>query len=386
MDPKSISASAALCFEGCEARYKAEYIDRIPDLQGDAGAKGSCVHACLQMWVELGQHLVEWPTVMDKEKAMQVVFEANYYDFFEDKEHYEECWGLCRKWVQRTDLLYGRTVISTEVKETFPLPTSRGDLNVTYIWDRCDQIAGKDKEVEIVDYKTVAMPVQPAELKQRIQPRVYSLAARMKWKDLVAVWVVYDLLRYDQVGVRFVREDDVETYRYLQKLAERIYASDGTQETLNPECRWCVRKHVCETLTKHQAGGGIVGMELNALVDHRSKLKLAADALYAATKEADEQILKEAEAQQLIEWDTGDTHVKVKISSRRSADSERVARIVGEDIMTRYGKIGVTAIDEILKNEELTKTQREQLRGLIRKTAGAPSVETKPKTPFSEDQ
>lgn len=383
MQPKTLSASAAQAFEMCEARYKAEYIDRVPDIDGVAGLKGSCVHAVLQMWVERGMHLKVFENVMEREKQMHVIFDICYYDFFADKDHYAECWGMVNRWLQRTDLIYGRTVISTEVKEQFDLQTSKGILKVTYIWDRCDELA--EGGVEIVDYKTVALPVQPDDLKKRIQPRTYSLAARMKWKDLPEIWVSFDLLRYDIVGARFTRADDVETYKYLQALAEKIYASDGTKETLNPECRFCVRKHVCETLLKHEAGGGILGMDRDALSDHRAKLDYAIGALRTAIAEADEQLLTMAEEAKEIKWSTTDTEVTVKVSSRRGADSERVARIIGPELMARYGSVGVGNIDEILKGDELDAQQKQSLKALIRKNAGKPTIQTKPLTPFTED-
>lgn len=384
MLPKSFSASAGLTFEGCERRYRAEYIDKIPDLGGEAGLKGSCCHAVLELWVSTGQHLQPWPDVMAKEKALKVVFDMTYYDYFSDKSAYKECWTMLNKWLQRTDFT-GRQVLSTELKETFPLPTSMGEIPITYIWDRCDWIAERE-EIEVIDYKTVAQPVQPDDLKHRIQPRLYALAANIKYPTAKAIWVTYDLLRFDTVSARFTRDDNVETWYYMQHLLERVFKSDGEEETLCAECRFCVRKQVCETLQKHSDGGGILGItDINEAVDRRAKLEMAANGMRASLNELDELILTMAEADGVFEVST--THVEMKIGAqgRRHIDPERAAGILGPDIMQRYGKIGIGDLDDIFKVEDLTDSQKSQLKQLIRKQYGAPRVQTKLKSAFEEE-
>ena len=245
MQPKTLSASAASMFETCEARYKASYIDRTPDIANDAGLLGSAVHQALQIWVEDGYYARPWEDIILKEKAMQVLWEMVYVDDFADRTYFSEGWGMLRKWLQQTSW-DGRVVISTEQKKSFGIPTSCGPLKFNYIIDRMDMIE-EDGSIDVVDYKSVRQPIPHDRMMNMIQPRAYAVAAMIEYPNAGSIWVTYDLLRYTPVSVKFDRDHCVETWKYLRKLAERIYESDGTEETLNPECRFCVRKHSCET-------------------------------------------------------------------------------------------------------------------------------------------
>jgi len=384
MIPKTFSASAAQAFAMCPARYKAEYIDKVPRMGGSAGLLGTACHAALEIWVATEQHKQPWPTIMAREKAMQVIWASVYYDYFSDKSRYAEGWNMLAKWVQRTTW-DGKEVLSTELKETFDLPTSVGKIPMTYIFDRCDHIVNSN-EVEIVDYKTVALPVQPEELKHRIQPRFYAVAAMIKYPWASAIWLTYDLLRWEPVSVRFSREDNVETWTYMRTMAEKIIASDGSQETLNPECRFCVRKQECLTLTQHSTGSGVLGItDMNEAADRRAKLEMARGGLQAAIGELDELIMNFCEREEILEYDTDEIEVKIKAKGMRHTDSERVAKIIGPDLMQKYGSIGVTQVDAILKDEELTDGQRSMLKQTFRKQFGKPRVETKLKSPFTEE-
>lgn len=383
MIPKTFSATAAQTFTLCEARYKAEVIDRTPRIDGEAGLKGSFCHAVLEMWVGTGQYKQPWPDIMVREKAMHVVFDMLYYDYFDSKEHYAECWGMCNRWLQRTTW-DDREVLSTESKETFELPTSVGPIPMTYIFDRSDHLLPTN-EVEVIDYKTVMMPVQVDDLKNRIQPRFYAVAANIKYPWASGIWLTYDLLRWDTVSARFSREDNVETWKFMRELAERIIASDGTKETLNIECQYCIRKHVCETLTRHGIGGGVLGItDMHDAANRRAQYEMARKGLQSCIDELDNMIMNFCEEEGIFDYKTDDIEVKIAVQSRRHVESERVAKIVGPMIMQKYGKIGVTDVDTILKDEDLTDEQKSMLKQSIKKQAGKPRVTTKLKSAFEE--
>lgn len=381
MQPTSLSASAGLVFEGCEARYNAEYIQKIPDMSGSAGALGTACHTTLETWVAFGCHLSNEPF-----STMEAIYNDAYYMEFSDQSRFEEGLGLVKNWFLRQNW-DGRKVLSTELKETFDLTTAdkAHTIPFTYIWDRCDE--WDDGTIEVVDYKSVALPVQPEDLKKRIQPRAYALAAAIKYPGRDRYLITYDLLRYDHVGAWFTREDNVATWKYLQGLFARILASDGTTETLNPECRWCVRKGVCETLLKHAAGGGLLGIaDAGAAADKRDKLDAAKRAIQATIDELDNYIMDHMESEDILDFDTPNTHVSVTATGRRKVDSERVAKVLGPEMMARYGTIGVTQIDDIMKNDPtLTSAQKSELKQLIRKEFGKPYVKTKPITTIEQE-
>ncbi len=381
MEPRTLSASACLVFEGCEARYKATYIERTPELSGSAANLGTACHEALQHWVEDGHHFPRAPF-----SKLEELFGVEYDRLFATNDRKAEGVKMLRNWYDRSgdDYWEGRTVISTEDKLTFDLKTSKGVLPFTYIIDRCDRL--DDGTIDIIDYKSVSAPVQPEEMKERIQPRAYALAAQIAYPDASGIWMSFDLLRYDIVGAKFDRDENVQTWKYLQNLAEKIYESDGTRETLNPECRWCVRAMSCETMQRHVSGGGVMSVTtLEDAANRRAELEWKRNALSGLLDQLDEYILDEMAEQEMTDLRTNTTEVKITASARREADSERIIKVIGPDLASRYGKIGVTDLDKIIKEEDLTDDQKSQLRQLVRKKFGKARIKTKSLTPFAED-
>jgi hypothetical protein len=379
MMPKTFSASAALVAEQCFARYKAEYIDRAPDIQGEAGALGSACHLTLEMFVHDGHYIKS-----NNFDTLKLLWDLAYYNFFSDTSRYDEGLKMLKGWFDRQNW-HGRKVLSTEVKETFDLKLESGIvLPFTYIWDRCDEL--DDGSIEVVDYKSISQPIPPEALKVRIQPRAYALAAQIKWPKAPRIWVSYDMLRYDVVSRVFTREDNVATWHYLRALAARVLAADGTEEQLNPDCRYCVRKGVCDTLNRHTLVGGVLGIDdPHEAADRRATLDYAVKALKKQINDLDEFLLDYAKREEIQDFATEATGVKITAKSKREIDPMRAATILGPELMAKYGNIGVTAIDAILKNEVLTDEQRSMLKMLATKTWGNPYIVTTPKTPLHEE-
>lgn len=373
MKPERLSASSIQVYELCPARFKAEYIDRVPRIDGEAGSLGTACHEAMELYVAGGF----WKAP-DKDMLLKF-YDAAYWKLFADTSRYDQGVELLTRWYNRSDtLMDGRKILSTEAKETFRLVSSSGaEIDVTYIWDRGDE--REDGSIEVVDYKTVALPVQPEDLKKRIQPRLYALSAAIKFPKRPAYWVTYDLLKYEPVGAKFTRDDNVATYRYLQGVLDRILADDGAREKLNPECRWCIRKSSCETLIKHQAGGGILGItDINEAIDKRAEMDYAVGALKAAMGELDEFILSWCEENGEAEITTEDTVMVVTTQARREVDNERALHVLGPDMVAQYGKLPMTVIDGMLKDKGVSAETKAALKGIIRKRMTAPSVKTKP--------
>lgn len=384
MKPASLSASATDKFQSCHADFWANYIIRARDLSGVAADLGTTCHSALQELVERGLHFPQQPLTVLIE-----IFDKHYDKMFPgDDSKRDDGRKMMRNWYERSgdDFWKGRTVLTTEVKKSFPVKLPDGtEIPFNYIFDRLDSIDG-GRRIDVVDYKSVALPVQPEELPRRVQPRVYALATQIEYPDVEEIRVYYDLLRYEMVGYTFTREDNIATWRWLKALVQEIWDADGTQETINPNCRWCIRKIECKEFLKHDEVGGLLKISDPAIAaDARAILEWKRAAIVNAINSLDEVIFQYAETAEVMEFQTEKTKVSIGVSGRREVDSERVANVVGPDLMSKYGNVGVTAIDAMLKAGELTDEQASEVRQLIRKKMTAPKIKTVPLTPFDEE-
>lgn len=383
MEPKHLSASAIQTFEGCEARYASTHLGRTPDVSGTAADLGTACHEALELYVAENHHLVP-----DSLNVLELFYRDAYNRLFTDDSRRKEGLDMLRNWYSRQDWT-GRTVLSTEQRETFDLKFTTDDgekkvIPVTYILDRCDQLA--DGSIEVIDYKTVMAPVSHDDMRNRIQPRLYALAMQLKHPDAPRVWMTYDLLRYEPVGVVFTKDENRDTYRYLQDVARRIHASDGTTETLNAQCRWCVRKASCETLTANAEAGGIMSISsVEEAVRKKMLLDSARGGIEALRAELDEYILQAMEEAGDIEMRTPEAEVKITARATRVVDSQRVFGAVGADVASRYGNLTVAAVTEMLKAEDLDDNQRSQVKQAITKRFGNASIKITPLTDFESE-
>lgn len=386
MIPKSFSASAALVYENCPSRYVAENIKKTPQPSSDHADLGTACHTALEKFVVGKFHLKH----ADHYDTLVSLFTEAYEELFSDDSRYAEGVKMMHDWWERQDWT-GRTVLSTELKENFPIRATVDGISYevpfNYIWDRCDDLERPDGQrwVEVVDYKTLSRPIPAAELKNKIQARCYGLAAQVKYPDVERVWVTFDLLRYEPVGTVFTREENIATYRYLQRLFRRIITTkeEEAAEKLNPDCRWCVRKQVCKTLQEHITVGGVLGLTDPATAaERRYMFENQKKAIEAAIGELDTFLLDWFESEDALEFATDDLTVSVTARKTRALDPGRAKDIIGPDLLAEYGTLGVTAVDKLLKDPRLTDAQKEQLRGLIRQKYSEPKIQVTPKNPI----
>lgn len=374
MIPISLSASSATCYELCPARWKAEWLHKGQGISGSAANLGSALHKVVQVWVEHNYHLDPPDYPVD---VMRALWLDAYSELFPDHSRYEEGWELLVKWMDRQDWT-GREVLSTETKKNFTLNTSAGPIPFNYIMDRVDRLANGD--IEIIDYKSVMAPVTTDNLKERIQPRCYALAAHLEYPEARRIWVTFDLFRHDTVGVVFSREECEATLEYLHALAERILADNEPKEVLNPECRWCLRKAECETLNDHvrHAGSLIVG-DFDDAVLRRAELFYAKQAIEAQISELDELIVGHLSEQERDMAEVGPYRVSLTSPRRRVVDAKLLADQLDYSTFASLATIPVTGLDEILKSGELSAEEASLLRQAISWRHSRRGVTIKPK-------
>lgn len=401
MIPKSFSASAFQVAETCMARYFAENILRTERVVNLAADLGTAVHAALEWYVKA--------VYIDKTKpaslqALLLIYRMTFMATFgtvdpEQHDWYDEGLQMVKAWFARTDFS-NRTVISVETKHNFPIKTSLGDIPFNYIWDRFDKIEGLDEVYEVVDYKTIRKNLRPEDLRRKIQARLYGLAAQIQVPTAKKIWVRFDLLRHDSVATVFTREDNAATWRFAKALAEKIIATpepgkllpDGTaapwQETLNPECNFCVRKASCRALKSNAVGGGLWSLETtDQRINARAMLEFQRKGLDALIADLDEVLLKEISEQDLLEIESADYKAKATQSSRRQVDAERVQHLVGDALFHKYGgiKLNMTDFNKLLKDPAVDDSKKAQLKQLVYRAAGELKIQIEPKNAIDDD-
>jgi hypothetical protein len=393
MKPRSLSATALQVAELCMARYTAENFHYSKGMGGMAASLGTACHGALELFVKstkLDGHPENWnlPFLLD-------MYRLSYMESFGTSdcsgEVYEDGVDMLKRWYERTDL-GTTTVLSAEIKSNFMVPTTQGDIPFNYVWDRFDELG--DGQYRVVDYKTNRWGLRPEDLKKKIQARCYGLAAAIQLKNMgleyERIWVEFDLLRHSSVGIVFTREENIATWQFIKDSAEKILATDPNNppETLNNECRFCVRKQACKALKKNITVGGVFSVATaQDAVDLRAAMQYQMNGLAAAIKELDDVILADAKAQDVLEFESDMNRLKIGVSSRKSVDAERAEMILGPTLFHKYGKASITMADvnKLLKGSELTEEQKKALKAAIYNKIGEPSVKVEPKNSLEDE-
>ncbi len=377
MLPKSLSASAIATFAGCEARYKAEYIDRVPDIDGDAALLGTTCHSALEDFVSSGEAQAGAPL-----KVLEDHFTRHYWTNFSTDDRLAEGLGLMKRWHKRqdwTDIM----VISTEVKECILIPTSAGDIPFNFIIDRMD-LNERLGDVIVVDYKSNWVPMTHDDLRSSPQPQFYGLVTRFKFPDVERIWVKFDFLRHEPIGILVTKEDNRNAWEYLKGVAERIIESDGTKETINKDCVWCVRAHTCKSMQENIAGGGVmaVASDIPAAAKRHHELTIAAKMVKKMLDDVDGIITAHMEHEGMTEFETDEVSVSLSAGRRRVVDGPIVAKIVGAETYSKYADIGIGKVEELIKEEPLTPEQATAVESNIHWRFNRVGVKVKPKGPI----
>lgn len=390
MIPKSFSATAMNVAELCMSRYAAESVAYARGISHTAATIGTSVHGALEMYV-IQVHIEK---KMEPSLSLLLdLFKMSYMDTFGsadlDTEDYRDGVEMLEAWFKRTDFS-DRTVISAEVKTSFPIKTSVGDIPFNYIWDRFDQTG--ENEYTVVDYKTNRWAVNPADLKKKIQARAYGLAAQIEYPNAEKIWVNFDMLRHDgPVGIVFTRADNIATWKFMKEKAEQILATpeDEVKETLNPECLFCVRKQSCKALQSNISVGGVfsIASDEEASVNQRAMMEWQMKGLKSAIAELDVVILAEAKGRDITEFESEMYELNIGVRKTRSIDPEMAANVLGEELFHKYGGRSLTMsnVDKLIKGSELDAAKKKQLRGLIFQKSGQPSVSINPKNAIDDE-
>ena len=374
MIPKSLSASAVAAFSSCEARYKAEWIDRVPDIDSDAALLGTTCHSALEDFVSSGEAQAGAELAVLEEH-----FKGHYWTNFSTDDRLDEGLAMMKRWHARqdwTDIL----ILSTEVKECIMVPTSAGEIPFNFIIDRLD-LNERLGEVIVVDYKSNWVPMTFDDLRSLPQPQLYGMVARMKFPDAESIWVRFDFLRHDPIAILVTRADNRAAWEYLKRMAEQIIASDGTKETIGKDCMWCVRRHQCETLNQHVAGGGVMAFagDIDAAAHRRMELANAEKAIKSMISDLDGIITVHMEQEGMTEFETPDVSVSLSAGRRREVNAGVVAKLIGTDVFAKYADLKIGQLEKMLKEETVTPEQAVAIEQQVSWRFNRVGVKVKPK-------
>lgn len=378
MRPKTLSASSIHVAELCLSRWRHEMLEKPPTPPNPAAQLGTVVHNALENYVRL----VYMEKAQEPDINLLRMFYVSAYsgEFgFADEQDATYLAGLdmIENWFKRTtEYLNGITVLSVESKQHFELPTSLGKIQFNYIFDRLDETA--PGEYRVIDYKTSVFPVTADDLPKKIQVRVYALAVNMMFPEAKKIWVQYDMLRHSAVGRVFEPADNRATYRYLKSVAETIIATDenNAPETLNPECRFCIKVTKCEAVRRNVTAGGHVAGDLRSMIDEYALLRAQRDALNEACRKLEQEITSDARENEWTENEGEEARVKFSVRRMRDVDADRVQHLVPRVLWDKYGSSSITLKDfeAMLRDKSVDPELKKKLQGMVGTRVTTPSL------------
>lgn len=379
MLPKSVSASSLQVSQECLRKYKATHIDRVSGSGNSAAMTGTAVHGALEKYVQdVYIDKIEppsWPVMFNRyTEAFTETFGIEDWSM----DEFNDGTAMLKKWLARCDLDNPEiTVLNVETKESFNVPVTttagRANIPLNYIIDRLDQIG--PNAYRVVDYKSIRVPMSHDDLRRKIQARIYALAVRIKYPNAELIKVEFDLLRHEPIGVILDREDQINTWRAVKSMTQRIVsAPEPPPATINSGCRFCPVASTCDKLLINTTHGTIESMSLDQLASLQDRISGQAKALSELETRISDQLVEYAKENGVMEYEAGDWDVKIKVSSRRNIDQKEVFKIIGPELIKKYGTINLTTIDRILKSDEITIDQKEKISALFYKTFGDPKA------------
>ena len=261
MDAHHLSASSVKAFLACPAQWRARYVNASGDMSGEAATRGTTFHLALERFVQEGRHLdpdgfghlqghwsQAWDEVMRQPRGGVEYLNGGL---------------LLQQWWERQNW-DDRQVISTERRTEFMLADAKKPIPFVYIIDRLDETPSG---IEVFDYKSGRFMLNHDGLRNDLQAISYATAVWLEHPDQRRYWVTFDYLQGDPIGVAFGPDQCEAHYRFLCDVADEIADSDGDEERLNSQCRFCDRKFSCKALASHMNAGGYLILDNPALVD-----------------------------------------------------------------------------------------------------------------------
>jgi len=407
MIPRTLSASSLQVAELCMDRWYHEYMNRAAQGSNKAAETGTAFHGGAERWVE-SVYIKREHEGMNKKQLKELLitfYMMSYIETFNtsnvETPEYKDGLNMTMKWFERTNF-EDRTVISVEKKNTIPIPFNHPEgaahkcekcieqepgicvVPFNYIMDRVDQTG--ENEYEVVDYKTIRVPIQPEDLDSKLQARAYALALQIQYPSAERIKVTFDLIRHERIGIWVTREENISFWKFLCAELQRIVDMDASsiQPSINPECGYCVKKATCKLLQSNVDAGGIHSVEPDKAVFLIQDLKSRVKAQKLLIDNLEEIVMKKAAESGELAWivedpSGGNMEVEIGAGRGRQFDRQKAAEIMGAELFAQQGTMNLGVLDKLIVDESLPEETRKSLKSLIYWEQGNLSVKIKKK-------
>lgn len=354
---------------------------------------GSSVHGALENYVKavyIDKTMEPSLDLLKMHYSQSFMVTFGYAD--DESADYKDGLELCETWFDRHDLDDPNVeVISVEIKKSFPVKVQYTDkktgvvtdeeVPVNYIIDRVDKVG--PGIIRVVDYKTQRVPLTLNELRRKIQARLYALAIAIEYKGIMEIdeiHVQFDYLRKSDITFTVKRAANVEFYKQLREMAQKIADEDDENPArrVNPECMYCPLKVTCPELQRIGKLGGIPSLSIEKAATLYDELTAKAKAIKYALEELDAHLVAHAVREDVLGYNAGSVDVEMTMRRTRGINVFEAAKVIGPELMSRYGKLNISDVDKLIKGSDLTDEQKKELASLIYTDFGDPKAKVVP--------
>lgn len=228
-----LSVSKAKTFKTCKAKYKFQYIDKLPRKDWEHQIFGSFLHEVLE---NFHQYIIDGDTNPDN-IIMKKAFSIAYTNWKEKltAEQKKQCFEICKEYLQKR--YKERDNLPTVIAVEKPFVIEIGNLLLNGFIDVVQY--DSDGKLHVADYKTSK---HKKYLKNDIlQLKTYAYALFLEDPALEEIKCSYIMLKFnfDLLEFSFTRAEAMEIEKEFEEYVELINSEKMFRASPGPLCKYC---------------------------------------------------------------------------------------------------------------------------------------------------